>query len=111
MNYQKINGTKYDYVRIGGWDSGNLTINNRQIYWPRRASHGATLVESVCSKPCPKGQVKVSSSRTGSPLVVASFEAHGLNGWPDNYIYSVLFMWSRLSAFLNRQGLLYPVAL
>ncbi|XP_064628882.1 metabotropic glutamate receptor 1-like isoform X2 [Lineus longissimus] len=58
MNYQKIltsNGSyRYDYVQVGAWDTGNLTMNNSAIFWPKRASK----VDSVCSKPCPVGQVK-----------------------------------------------------
>ncbi len=55
------NGTEvFDYVRVGGWDSGNLTIDKNRVFWPnpggQRSGH---VVESVCSKPCPKGEVKV----------------------------------------------------
>ncbi len=64
MNYQKIwtkNGSiYYDYVRVGGWDTGNLTIDTKIVFWPNpRVEMRAPVVESVCSKPCPKGQVKV----------------------------------------------------
>ena len=64
MNFQKLvtdNGSVYyDYVRIGGWKRGNLTMDDSKIYWPSRAAASwAPMVESVCSKPCPKGQVKV----------------------------------------------------
>ena len=129
MNFQKMpgpNGTfTYDYVRIGGWDSGkfstnivscfiretswikkfqyeefapvfclkwnlyditckvahdypcfhifvwvgnpldppfagNLTVDDNRIFWPNKGVKlGAAMVESVCSKPCPKGEVKV----------------------------------------------------
>lgn len=56
-----VNGkTHYKYVRIGGWDSGNLTIDEAKISWPALATKSnMPLVESVCSKPCPKGQIKV----------------------------------------------------
>ena len=55
------NGTViYDYVRVGGWDSGNLTIDGQKVFWPNpEGQRGASVVESVCSKPCPKGEVKV----------------------------------------------------
>ena len=70
MNYQEIvssNGSvMYDYVRVGGWDSGNLTIDSQKILWPnQKRKDGAAMVESVCSKPCPKGQVKVSHCSAG----------------------------------------------
>ncbi|CAH1799891.1 unnamed protein product [Owenia fusiformis] len=60
LNYQMFpgeNGTKtYDYVQIGSWDSRNLTMDIDKIYWPKKG-RGA-IIESVCSQPCPKGQVK-----------------------------------------------------
>ncbi len=64
MNYQRItqpNGSyHYEYVRIGGWDSGNLTMNDNKIFWPNaKRTSGASIVESVCSSPCGKGHVKV----------------------------------------------------
>ena len=64
MNFQKVvdaNGTvKYEYVRVGGWDSGNLTMESNKIFWPNdRHIRGAPVIESVCSKPCPPGEVKV----------------------------------------------------
>ena len=65
MNFQRLQTTNgsyyYDYVRIGGWDSGNLTISNQAIQWPQKlggAKHNR-VVDSVCSKPCEKGKVKV----------------------------------------------------
>ena len=63
MNFQKItteNGTVYEYVRIGGWKNGNLTMEDSKIFWPNlQAEHGAPPVESICSEPCPGGEVKV----------------------------------------------------
>ena len=63
MNFQKTlspNGTfTYEYVRIGGWDNGNLTMEDN-IFWPnKKAIPGGEMIESVCSKPCPRGQIKV----------------------------------------------------
>ena len=67
LNYQKTvskNGTEiFDYVRVGGWDSGNLTIDGQKVFWPNpEGQRGASVVESVCSKPCPKGEVKVTGN-------------------------------------------------
>ena len=63
MNFQRMmspdGNYTYEYVRIGGWDSGNLTMNDHSIFWPVNALSDTSLVESVCSKPCPRGQVKV----------------------------------------------------
>ena len=64
MNYQKFeseNGTvTYDYVQVGEWASGNLTMHDDQIYWPGIGRNPPTVLESVCSKPCKKGSIKVS---------------------------------------------------
>ncbi|ELT88339.1 hypothetical protein CAPTEDRAFT_89748 [Capitella teleta] len=63
MNFQRLltdNGTYYyDYVHVGDWDSGNLTMNRESIQWPS-PSHGVTSMEvdSICSKPCENGKVK-----------------------------------------------------
>ena len=66
MNFQRVPGAdgnhSYQYVRIGGWDNGNLTMDDHKILWPVKALSAAPLVESVCSRPCPKGQIKVSNS-------------------------------------------------
>lgn len=67
MNFQRNkteNGSwAYDYVKVGGWDSGNLTMLKDIIQWP--SPPGKTPphreVESICSKPCEKGKVKVRS--------------------------------------------------
>ncbi|XP_074651721.1 metabotropic glutamate receptor 5-like [Tubulanus polymorphus] len=59
MNFRPIrleNGTvKYIYREVGQWDRRNLTMNRSAIYWHRNGEG----VVSVCSRPCPKGQVKV----------------------------------------------------
>ena len=68
MNFQRVpttNGSfEYEYVRIGGWDNGNLSMNSGKIFWPNKlAESGAPVVESVCSKPCPRGEIKVGCVR------------------------------------------------
>ena len=66
MNFQLIktpNGSYYDYECIGSWDSGNLTmVDDAKIFWPNPDGTKMTEpIESVCSKPCEKGKVKVSN--------------------------------------------------
>lgn len=65
MNYQRLeteNGSYYyDYVQVGAWDSGNLTMKEEIIQWPHPVHNdGKREVESICSKPCENGKVKVS---------------------------------------------------
>ncbi|RWS01055.1 metabotropic glutamate receptor 1-like protein 2, partial [Dinothrombium tinctorium] len=58
MNFQRDENNEYNYVHIGSWDSsGNLTVF-RDYQWPMSADGNASSnpPESVCSKPCPKGQ-------------------------------------------------------
>ncbi len=63
MNFQRLqtsNGTYfYDYVQIGAWDSGNLTMNSSAIMFPNQKNTESELIESVCSKPCSVGEIKV----------------------------------------------------
>jgi len=65
MNYQKYRSKKdgnytYGYTRIGGWADGNLTINDKMIFWPNHgAEFDAPPVQSFCSDPCPPGYIKV----------------------------------------------------
>lgn len=64
MNFQKIKdeagNVTYKYVRVGSWETGQLSMNESLIYWP--SSGFGSEVESVCSDPCTKGSVKVRMS-------------------------------------------------
>lgn len=64
MNFQKIKdeagNVTYKYVRVGSWETGQLSMNESLIYWP--SSGFGSEVESVCSDPCTKGSVKVRKS-------------------------------------------------
>lgn len=76
MNYQERSKGEFDYVQVGEWDSnGHFIVNHDLIQWPREReivtprsnytdlrlyTRRNTLPESICSKPCPKGQAKVS---------------------------------------------------
>lgn len=44
----------YDYINVGSWDNGGLKIDDDEI-WPNTDS----IIKSVCSEPCDKGQIKV----------------------------------------------------
>ncbi len=50
MNYQRLSPDRYNYVQIGTWKNGTLTI-------PENLTK---MVTSVCSEPCATGYVKVS---------------------------------------------------
>ncbi|CAG0892546.1 unnamed protein product [Darwinula stevensoni] len=52
MNYRYLENRTHDYVQIGTWDDGNLTLNATLI------DPSAGQVKSVCSTPCPLGQRK-----------------------------------------------------
>ena len=49
MNYQLLPGGGYNYVSIGNWKNGTLSI----------PSGPSKMVTSVCSEPCHSNQVKV----------------------------------------------------
>lgn len=69
MNFQK-NGDKFDYVQVGAWNDGELNLTSK-IQWNYNwnLSDDQTPA-SICSLPCPKGQVKVSCSRSHAPYLV-----------------------------------------
>lgn len=59
MNFKKMGKDYYDYTNVGSWDNSGLQIDDDEI-WPNKDS----IIKSVCSEPCDKGQIKVSVSHT-----------------------------------------------
>lgn len=64
MNFQYMQeNNSYDYKHVGSWDSGRLDLFQPFKWNPRHlADDNIDLPESVCSKPCEKGKVKVKVS-------------------------------------------------
>ncbi|XP_075905969.1 metabotropic glutamate receptor 5b [Nelusetta ayraudi] len=54
MNFKKMGKDYYDYINVGSWDNRGLKIDDDEI-WPNKDS----IIKSVCSEPCAKGQIKV----------------------------------------------------
>ncbi|KAI5625446.1 metabotropic glutamate receptor 5 precursor, partial [Silurus asotus] len=54
MNFKKKGKDHYDYTNVGSWDNSGLQIDDDEI-WPNKDS----IIKSVCSEPCDKGQIKV----------------------------------------------------
>uniref|UniRef100_A0A6Q2YXP2 Metabotropic glutamate receptor 5 n=1 Tax=Esox lucius TaxID=8010 RepID=A0A6Q2YXP2_ESOLU len=54
MNFKKVGKNTYDYINVGSWDNRGLKINDEEI-WASKD----TIIKSVCSEPCAKGQIKV----------------------------------------------------
>ncbi|KAG7465731.1 hypothetical protein MATL_G00156550 [Megalops atlanticus] len=54
MNLQYVEADQYDYINVGSWHEGVLTIDDDAIQMNR-----SEMVRSVCSEPCSKGQIKV----------------------------------------------------
>uniref|UniRef100_A0AAQ6IH17 Metabotropic glutamate receptor 5 n=1 Tax=Anabas testudineus TaxID=64144 RepID=A0AAQ6IH17_ANATE len=54
MNFKKMGKDYYDYINVGSWDNSGLKIDDDEI-WPNKD----TIIKSVCSEPCDKGQIKV----------------------------------------------------
>uniref|UniRef100_A0A8C2Z1A6 Metabotropic glutamate receptor 5 n=1 Tax=Cyclopterus lumpus TaxID=8103 RepID=A0A8C2Z1A6_CYCLU len=54
MNFKKMGKDYYDYIVVGSWDNRGLKIDDDEI-WPNKDS----VIKSVCSEPCDKGQIKV----------------------------------------------------
>uniref|UniRef100_A0A8C7TY93 Metabotropic glutamate receptor 5 n=2 Tax=Oncorhynchus mykiss TaxID=8022 RepID=A0A8C7TY93_ONCMY len=54
MNFKKMGKDYYDYINVGSWDNSGLKIDDDEI-WASKD----TIIKSVCSEPCDKGQIKV----------------------------------------------------
>lgn len=57
MNFQHVGPGVYDYINIGSWHEGVLSIDDEMIQKNR-----SDMVRSVCSEPCSKGEIKVKNT-------------------------------------------------
>jgi len=57
MNFQRVEPSVYDYINIGSWHEGVLSLNDDMMQMNR-----SDMVRSVCSEPCNRGEIKVSLS-------------------------------------------------
>ena len=55
MNLQGVGDGRYDYLNVGSWSEGILSIDDYKLWL-----NSSDMVRSVCSEPCSKGQIKVS---------------------------------------------------
>ncbi|XP_030414908.1 metabotropic glutamate receptor 5 isoform X1 [Gopherus evgoodei] len=54
MNFKQMGKDYFDYINVGSWDNGELKMDDDEI-WSKKN----TVIRSVCSEPCEKGQIKV----------------------------------------------------
>ncbi|XP_018421363.1 PREDICTED: metabotropic glutamate receptor 5 isoform X2 [Nanorana parkeri] len=54
MNFKKMGKDYFDYINVGSWHNGELKMDDDEIW-----SNKNTIIRSVCSEPCAKGQIKV----------------------------------------------------
>ncbi|XP_041660647.1 metabotropic glutamate receptor 1 isoform X3 [Cheilinus undulatus] len=54
MNFQSVGDSRYDYLNVGSWSEGILSIDDYKLWM-----NSSDMVRSVCSEPCSKGQIKV----------------------------------------------------
>lgn len=54
MNFQHVEPGVYDYINIGSWHEGILSLEDEMMQINR-----SDMVRSVCSEPCSKGEIKV----------------------------------------------------
>ena len=58
MNFQERRGS-YGYHKVGQWDNGKLELEQPFQWNPKTEKNDfSRVVESVCSKPCRRGEVK-----------------------------------------------------
>uniref|UniRef100_H3BWT0 Metabotropic glutamate receptor 5 n=1 Tax=Tetraodon nigroviridis TaxID=99883 RepID=H3BWT0_TETNG len=63
MNFKLIGEDEYAYIHVGSWDQGGLQMNDQEIW-----SNSSEVIQSVCSEPCQKGQIKVWTTLTHTVL-------------------------------------------
>ncbi|KAM5246607.1 metabotropic glutamate receptor 5 isoform 1-T1 [Ctenodactylus gundi] len=54
MNFKEMEEDSFDYINVGSWDNGELKMDDDEV-WSKKN----TIIRSVCSEPCEKGQIKV----------------------------------------------------
>ncbi|KAM9728954.1 glutamate receptor, metabotropic 5a [Menidia menidia] len=54
MNFKETGEDEYAYIHVGSWDQGGLKMNDEEIW-----SNNSEIIQSVCSEPCQKAQIKV----------------------------------------------------
>ncbi|XP_075404815.1 metabotropic glutamate receptor 5 isoform X2 [Tenrec ecaudatus] len=54
MNFKEMGKDYFDYINVGSWDNGELKMDDEEV-WSKKS----TIIRSVCSEPCEKGQIKV----------------------------------------------------
>ncbi|KAM9846404.1 glutamate receptor, metabotropic 5a [Aulostomus maculatus] len=54
MNFKRVGEDEYAYIHVGSWDQGGLQMNDKEIW-----SNDSDIIQSVCSEPCQKAQIKV----------------------------------------------------
>lgn len=54
MNFKQLREDEYAYIHVGSWDQGGLKMNDEEIW-----SNNSEIMQSVCSEPCQKAQIKV----------------------------------------------------
>ncbi|XP_064861080.1 metabotropic glutamate receptor 5-like [Oncorhynchus nerka] len=65
MNFKRLGGgggdggggggvEQYSYIHVGSWDQGGLRMDDEEMW-----ANASTIIQSVCSEPCQKAQIKV----------------------------------------------------
>lgn len=58
MNFKSIGEDEYAYIHVGSWDQSGLKMNDEEIW-----SNNSDIIQSVCSEPCQKAQIKVGTDK------------------------------------------------
>ncbi|XP_064206896.1 glutamate receptor, metabotropic 5a [Anguilla rostrata] len=54
MNFKKVGVNDFGYINVGSWDNTGLKMDDDEIW-----ANASSIIRSVCSDPCEKGQIKV----------------------------------------------------
>lgn len=85
MNFQRLESGVYDYINIGSWHEGVLSLDDDTMQINR-----SELVRSVCSEPCSKGEIKVRRQHPITTLLPHTFTMQYLN----TVLYMQSLQWS-----------------
>lgn len=65
MNFKRTGEDEYAYIHVGSWDQGGLKMNDEEIW-----SNNSDIIQSVCSEPCQKAQIKVGGAPGAQSLTL-----------------------------------------
>lgn len=99
MNFKNVGEDEYSYIHVGSWDQGGLQMNDDEIW-----NNDSDVIQSVCSEPCQKAQIKVGTRLVAGLLlgwVVCTKVDHSQYILVTSYYSSLMSGMTTLNIFKN----------